>query len=32
VPLKIPRPGLGMTNPSSAAFDRYRLLIEAGNL
>jgi hypothetical protein len=23
VPLKIPRPGLGMTNPSPAALDRF---------
>jgi hypothetical protein len=30
--LKIPRPGLGMTNPSSATFDRYRVPIKAANL
>jgi hypothetical protein len=32
VPLKIPRPWLGMTNPSSAALDGYPLPVEATNL
>src|ERR1700759_4652140 len=32
VPLKVPRPGLGMTNPNFAAFERYQLPIEATTL